>query len=70
MNCWKKSSYLCNFRGFSPSYRWNNTQDEHNETNQTIPLPYRDGNILDMNADSRDLNALENLLKMMNGTKN
>ena len=36
----------------------------------TYKLIDRDGNILDVNADPRDLNALENLLKMMNGTKN
>ncbi len=36
----------------------------------TYKLIDRDGNILDVNADPRDLNALENLLKTMNGTKN
>ena len=36
----------------------------------TYRLIDRDGNILDVNADPCDLNALENLLKMMNGTKN
>ena len=36
----------------------------------TYKLIDRDGNILDVNADPRDLDALENLLKMMNGTKN
>ncbi len=36
----------------------------------TYRLIDRDGNILDVNADPRDLNALEGLLKMMNGTKN
>ena len=36
----------------------------------TYKLIDRNGNILDVNADPRDLNALENLLKMMNGTKN
>jgi hypothetical protein len=36
----------------------------------TYKLIDRDGNILDVNADPRDLNALGNLLKMMNGTKN
>ena len=36
----------------------------------TYKLIDRDGNILDVNADPRDLNALEGLLKMMNGTKN
>lgn len=35
----------------------------------TYKLIDRDGNILDVNADPRDLNALENLLKTMNGTK-
>ena len=36
----------------------------------TYKLIDRNGNILDVNADPRDLNALENLLKTMNGTKN
>ena len=36
----------------------------------TYKLIDRDGNILDVNADPRDLNALESLLKTMNGTKN
>ena len=36
----------------------------------TYRLIDRDGNILDVNADPRDLNELENLLKTMNGTKN
>ncbi|MBR4042372.1 MAG: TlpA family protein disulfide reductase [Bacteroidaceae bacterium] len=36
----------------------------------TYRLIDRNGNILDVNADPRDLNALENLLKTMNGTKN
>ena len=36
----------------------------------TYKLIDRDGNILDVNADPRDLNALENLLKTMNGTNN
>ena len=36
----------------------------------TYKLIDRDGNILDVNADPRDLNALENLLKTMNRTKN
>ena len=36
----------------------------------TYKLIDRDGNILVVNADPRDLDALENLLKMMNGTKN
>ena len=36
----------------------------------TYKLIDRDGNILNVNADPRDLNALENLLKTMNGTKN
>ena len=36
----------------------------------TYKLIDRDGNILGVNADPRDLNALENLLKTMNGTKN
>ncbi len=36
----------------------------------TYKLIDRDGNILDVNADTRALNALENLLKTMNGTKN
>ena len=35
----------------------------------TYKLIDRNGNILDVNADPRDLNALENLLKTMNGTK-
>ena len=36
----------------------------------TYTLIDRNGNILGVNADPRDLNALENLLKTMNGTKN
>ena len=36
----------------------------------TYKLIDRDGNILGVNADPRDLNALENLLKTMNGTNN
>lgn len=36
----------------------------------TYKLIDRDGNILGVNADPRDLNALESLLKTMNGTKN
>lgn len=36
----------------------------------TYKLIDRNGNILGVNADPRDLNALENLLKTMNGTKN
>jgi thiol-disulfide isomerase/thioredoxin len=36
----------------------------------TYKLIDRNGNILDVNADPRDLNALENLLKSMIGTKN
>ena len=36
----------------------------------TYKLIDRNGNILGVNADPRDLNALENLLKTMNGTTN
>ena len=36
----------------------------------TYKLIDRDGNVLGVNADPRDLNALEFLLKVMNGTKN
>ncbi len=36
----------------------------------TYKLIDRNGNILDVNADPRDLNALGNLLKTMNGTNN
>ena len=36
----------------------------------TYKLIDRNGNILDVNADPRDLNALENLLKTMNETNN
>ena len=36
----------------------------------TYKLIDRNGNVLGVNADPRDLNALENLLKTMNGTKN
>jgi hypothetical protein len=35
----------------------------------TYKLIDRDGNILDVNADPRDLNALENLLKVMSGER-
>ena len=35
----------------------------------TYKLIDRDGNILDVNAAPRDLNALENLLKVMSGER-